>query len=68
MIINEIKNRIKAGETAQAIIKEAIESLKSISDYNAILNIPEERALKRAEAVDSGDIQGRLAGVPLLQR
>lgn len=68
MTINEIKNRIEAGETAQAIVKEAIESLKSISDYNAILNIPEERALKRAEAVDSGDIQGRLAGVPFVAK
>lgn len=68
MTINEIKNRIEAGETAQAIVKEAIESLKSISDYNAILNIPEERALKRAEAVDSGDIQGKLAGVPFVAK
>lgn len=68
MIINEIKNRIEAGETAQAIIKETIESLKSISDYNAILNITEERALKRAEAVDSGDVQGKLAGVPFVAK
>lgn len=68
MTINAIKDRIKAGETAKAIIQESIEKLKSISDYNAILNIAEERALKRADEVDSGHIKGILAGVPFVAK
>jgi len=68
MTINEIKNRIKSGETAEFVIKQSIEKLRDIGDYNAILNVIEERALRRARDVDSGSIKGRLAGVPFVAK
>lgn len=68
MTISEIKNRIKAGETAKSIVSEAIEKIKSTEDYNAVLNLIEERAFKRANDVDAGNIRGKLAGVPFIAK
>lgn len=53
-------------ENAVESVKKAIDLIESISDKNAILHITRERALKRAEAVQSGEISGRLAGVPFI--
>lgn len=47
-------------------VKTALERAKENEKYHALLNLTEERALKRAQEVDSGKITGRLAGVPFV--
>lgn len=47
-----------------ANIEQAIAKAKAASGKNAFLHITEQRALERAAKVASGEITGRLAGVP----
>lgn len=47
-------------------IQRAIEKAKNLQSYNAILRLTEKRALERAKLVDSGQITGRLKGVPFV--
>ena len=47
-------------------IQQAIEKAKNLQNYNAILHLTEKRALERAKLVDSGQITGRLKGVPFV--
>ena len=47
-------------------IQLAIEKAKNLQNYNAILHLTEKRALERAKLVDSGQITGRLKGVPFV--
>ena len=49
--------------------QNVLDALKRVNDnkqYHALLNVTEERALKRADQVDAGKISGRLAGVPFI--
>lgn len=65
MNISEIKDQIKSS-SARAVVENAIKLAKDNSDYHALLNLTEERALKRADEVDAGKITGKLAGVPFV--
>lgn len=65
MTISEIIDQIKSG-SAQSVVAESIARAKEKADYNAILNLTEERAMQRAADVDSGKITGKLAGVPFV--
>lgn len=65
MTIPEIKDQIKSS-SARVVVENAIKLAKSNSDYHALLNLTEDRALKRADEVDAGKITGRLAGVPFV--
>ncbi len=47
-------------------VQGAIQKAKEHESYNALLTLTEERALRRAQAVDSGEITGKLAGVPFV--
>lgn len=53
---------ISAVENVKAALKKAAEN----EAYHAFLSLTEERALQRAEAVDRGEISGKLAGVPFV--
>lgn len=57
-----------AGKSAVENVKAAIEAAKKSYTYHAGLSLPEERALERAAKVDSGEITGRLAGVPFVAK
>lgn len=63
MTISDIKKQIKE-TSARAVILDAIKKAEEKSEYHALLNLTEERALKRADEVDAGKITGKLAGVP----
>jgi aspartyl-tRNA(Asn)/glutamyl-tRNA(Gln) amidotransferase subunit A len=63
--ISDIKNQIK-NSSARAVVENAIKLANDNSDYHALLSLTEERALKRADEVDSGKIVGKLAGVPFV--
>ncbi len=63
MNITDILTKIST-TGAKAEVACAIERAKQIAKHNVFLHITEDRALKRAEQVDSGEITGKLAGVP----
>ncbi len=47
-------------------VTRALERAKASDSYNALLSLTDVRALERAAKVDSGEITGRLAGVPFV--
>ncbi len=71
--ISTIVDQINSGElTARAAVLSAIEKAKSTSEFHALLSITEERALQRADEIDTrlqaGESVGRLAGVPFVAK
>ena len=67
MTISDTISKIKR-TSAQEVVKEAIEKAKASVDFNAVLSLCTERALKRADEVDSGVTTGKLAGVPFIAK
>ena len=55
-----------SGKSARENVLQALEGAQKHEAFNAILSTTEERALERADAVDRGEITGRLAGVPFI--
>ncbi|OYX43203.1 glutaminyl-tRNA synthase (glutamine-hydrolyzing) subunit A [Candidatus Saccharibacteria bacterium 32-49-12] len=47
-------------------VQKALEIAKSKQDFGALLSLTEGRALERARAVDAGEFEGRLKGVPFV--
>jgi len=56
------------GHSARENVQSAISKARESEDFNAVLSFAEERALERADKVDSGEITGRLAGVPFIAK
>lgn len=56
------------GVSARKNVEQAIARARASNSFNAILSLTEERALKRADQVDKGEITGRLAGVPFIAK
>lgn len=56
------------GNSARENVQAAIAKARDNEDFNAVLAYSEERALERADKVDSGEITGRLAGVPFIAK
>lgn len=54
------------GKSARDNVLATIAKAKENDIYHALLSLTEERALQRADAVDRGEITGRLAGVPFV--
>jgi aspartyl-tRNA(Asn)/glutamyl-tRNA(Gln) amidotransferase subunit A len=54
------------GKNARQNVQDALKRAKDNEQYHALLNLTEERALKRADEIDAGKIIGRLAGVPFV--
>ncbi len=54
------------GKSARQNVLDALKRAKDNEAYHALLNLTEERALERADAIDKADIKGRLAGVPFV--
>lgn len=54
------------GKSARDNVTQAITRARENESYHAILNLTEARALERADAVDRGEISGKLAGVPFV--
>lgn len=65
MTISETLNQVKA-TSARAVVERALKLARENEEYHALLNLTEERALKRADEVDAGKITGKLAGVPFV--
>jgi len=52
--------------SARDNVLAALEKAKAHEAYHALLSLTEERALERADAIDRGEITGRLKGVPFV--
>ncbi|NTW62461.1 Asp-tRNA(Asn)/Glu-tRNA(Gln) amidotransferase subunit GatA, partial [Candidatus Saccharibacteria bacterium] len=65
MTISDVISQIKSS-SARAVVEQALKHAKECKDYNALLNLTEERALQRADLVDAGKLTGKLAGVPFV--
>ena len=57
-----------SGKSARESVLQALDEARKHEAFNAILSTTEERALERADAVDRGEITGRLAGVPFIAK
>jgi len=55
-----------SADAAVANVRAALEKAKQHESYHALLSLTEERALERAAKVESGEITGKLAGVPFV--
>jgi len=56
------------GVSARKNVEEAIAKAHANESFHALLSLTEARALERADAVDRGEITGRLAGVPFIAK
>lgn len=54
--------------TARANVERAIAAARQHESFNAILSLTEARALERADLVDTGEVKGRLAGIPFIAK
>lgn len=52
--------------SARKNVERALQAARDNETYNALVSLTEERALERADAVDRGEVTGRLAGVPFV--
>ncbi len=71
--ISDIAAKVQSGGlSAKKLVEEALTNLEAVSQYNAIISYTKERALSRAEGVDSqvaqGEKIGPLAGVPFVAK
>lgn len=71
--IKTIANDVNSGKTtARAQVEQALATINEHQEFNAILAVISERALKRAEQIDArikqGENVGRLAGVPFIAK
>lgn len=63
MTISEL---LQQNITARRRVEMALEKAEATSEYHALLSLTADRALERADAVDRGEITGRLAGIPFV--
>lgn len=56
------------GVSAVENVKNALSRARETEGFHALLSLSESRALERAEAVDRGEITGKLAGVPFIAK
>lgn len=56
------------GVSARENVAKAIAKARENEAFHALLSISEKRALERADKVDTGEITGRLAGVPFIAK
>ena len=61
--INELKESIHAG-SSEEIVTEYLDRI-SKSKLNAFISVNQQRALSRAREIDTNDIEGPLAGIPI---
>ena len=56
------------GKSARESVQMALDRAQAVEDYHTLLSLCEEAALERAKKVDSGEITGKLAGVPFIAK
>lgn len=67
--IAEIAARVRSGELkAVDLVEQSLKTIEENKEYNAIIAVTAARAQERAKAIDEGDNQGILAGVPFIAK
>lgn len=67
--IADIAAKVRAGELkAVDLVEQALKAIADKKEYDAIIVTTEERARRRAQEIDTGNKQGRLAGVPFIAK
>ena len=71
--IRDIVLSVKNGKiTASSLVDRALQAIEQNGEYQAIISVPRERALSRAQEIDAkikkGENVGRLAGVPFVAK
>ncbi|MDQ3158744.1 MAG: Asp-tRNA(Asn)/Glu-tRNA(Gln) amidotransferase subunit GatA [bacterium] len=67
--IDEIVADVKSGKTtALKNVNKALELISKNKEYNTTIIVLESAARERAELIDSGEKNGRLAGVPFMAK
>lgn len=56
------------GVSARKNVEDALAKAHANESFHALLSLTEARALERADAVDRGEITGKLAGVPFIAK
>jgi len=56
------------GVSARENVEKALAKVRENEEFHALLSLTEARAFERAAKVDSGEITGRLAGVPFIAK
>jgi aspartyl-tRNA(Asn)/glutamyl-tRNA(Gln) amidotransferase subunit A len=66
--IAEIAEKVKSGELKSVeLVKKSLARIEETEEYDAIISVTKERALRRAEELDKNP-NGRLAGVPFIAK
>jgi aspartyl-tRNA(Asn)/glutamyl-tRNA(Gln) amidotransferase subunit A len=66
--IAEIAEKVRRGEfKAVDLVKKSLDRIEQTRDYDAIISLAEERALRRAAEIDKNP-KGKLAGVPFIAK
>lgn len=63
MNITDVLQRIKES-SAEEVAAEHLEQIRE-SRFNTFITVADDMALQRARTIDSGDLDGRLSGVPI---
>lgn len=70
--IADIQKRIAGGESIRSIVEETLKKIEATKDYNALISVVREPALKRADELDArrknGEDIGVLGGVPYVAK
>ncbi len=67
--ISQIAGGVSSGKLkAVDLVEQSLKIITDKKEYDAIIATTEERALRRAQQVDAGEITGRLAGVPFIAK
>ncbi len=67
--IEEIAEKVRSGELkAVDLVNMALKTIEDKNEYNAIISTTKDRALQRAQQIDSGEKKGRLVGVPFIAK
>jgi aspartyl-tRNA(Asn)/glutamyl-tRNA(Gln) amidotransferase subunit A len=64
-----IAAKVESGELkAIDLVDKSLAAIESHGEFNAIIAVTADRARERARLVDSGEIRGRLTGVPFIAK
>lgn len=72
LTITDIKKRIAGGESVRSIVEDALAKIEASKEYNILISVVRESALKHADELDAklknGEDIGVLGGVPYVAK
>lgn len=72
LTIDDIKKRIKTGDSVRSVVEDALAKVEATKGYNVLVSVLRESALNRADELDSklkkGEDIGSLGGIPYVAK